>query len=51
MKKSEAYKIAMFAVMGYDAIGKENKLDVLKILIDEEKFALYSEKCEEEEKC
>ena len=48
MKKSEALKLAMFAVLGYDAIGKADKLEVLKVLIDEERIALYSEKEEEE---
>ena len=48
MKKSEALKLAMYAVMGYDAIGKEAKLKVLKVLIDEENIALYCEKGEEE---
>lgn len=48
MKKSEALKLAMFAVMGYDAICKADKLEVLKVLIDEESTALFVEKEEEE---
>lgn len=43
MKKSEAYRNAIFAVMDYKDIPQEDKLAVLKLLIDEEELALYIE--------
>lgn len=47
MKKSEVYRKAIFSVMDYKDISQEDKLVVLKELINDEEIALYCEKQEE----
>lgn len=46
MKQSEAFYLAQIAVVTSPTIAPENKLEVLKILIENENFARY---CEEQE--
>lgn len=48
MKKSEAYNLAQVAVILSPAITPENKLEILRILFEEEKLALFSEKVKEQ---
>ena len=48
MKKSELYHIAMMAVMQSPSISPESKIEVLKVLIDDESLELYREKQKEE---
>ena len=49
MKKSKAYKLAQIAVVSTATISPENKLEILDVLMDSEKFALFCEKQEAEE--
>lgn len=46
MKKSYALLVAQAAVIRDDKIPIDDKLGILKILFDEERFAEYSEKQE-----
>lgn len=43
MKKSVAYNLAQIAVMGCENFAPETKLDILHILMDDEKLAIYIE--------
>lgn len=47
MKKSEAYNLAQIAVVLSPCITPENKLEVLRTLMEAEDFAKFSEKQEE----
>jgi hypothetical protein len=49
MKKSQAFKMAQLAVLANERISAYDKLEVLKVLMDEEHIALICEKDEEEE--
>ena len=46
MKKSEAYVMAQIAVISTATIAPENKREILNVLMNDEKIALY---CEEQE--
>ena len=46
MKKSEAYHLAQVAVVNSPNITPEGKLEILAILIDDERLVVY---CEEHE--
>ena len=46
MKKSEAYHLAQIAVVNSPNISPEGKIDILAILIDDERIAVYCEECE-----
>lgn len=46
MKKSEAYHLAQIAVVNSPNITPEGKLDILTILIDDERLAVYCEEYE-----
>ena len=48
MKKSIAYNLAQIAVMMSPNIAPENRLEILRILMEDESLALYVEKREEE---
>ena len=47
MKKSEAYHLAQVAVLLSSSIAPENKIEILKLLMDDESLALYTEKQKE----
>lgn len=47
MKKSEAYHLAQIAVITTQLINPENKIEVLRELIDKEELALFCEKKEQ----
>ena len=49
MKKSMAYHLAQIAVMASPGIAPENKLEILRILMDDENVALYCESKEAEQ--
>ena len=44
MKKSEIYHLAQIAVVTSPCIAPENKLKVLKVLIDDEELSIFTEK-------
>lgn len=44
MKKSEIYKKAQLAVLGYDKFTDDEKLDILRELQDKEGTALFVER-------
>lgn len=44
MKKSEAYHLAQIAVVNSPNISPENKVEIMKILIDCENLAIFCEK-------
>lgn len=48
MKASTALRLAQFAVMEAQSITNEEKLEVLKVLMDKEDLAQYMERTEEE---
>ena len=50
MKKSIAYNLAQIAVMMSPNISPENRLEILKVLMEDESLALYIEKQEEAKK-
>jgi hypothetical protein len=50
MTKSELLKLAQVAVLNQEGIGEFDKLEVLRVLMDEEYIARISEKIEEEKK-
>ena len=50
MSKSTAYKVAQIAVLKNDVICMEDKLAILRVLMDAEDVALFSEKQNEKEK-
>ena len=49
MKKSEIYHLAQVAVLNTATIAPENKLEIIKELMEGESLALYSESLEEKE--
>ena len=48
MKKSTAYNLAQIAVMMSPNIAPENKLEILRVLMEDESLALYMEEHESE---
>ena len=48
MKKSEAYHLAQIAVVATPAISVESKIEVLRVLFENEDLALFLEKQEAE---
>ena len=44
MTKSKIYKMAQFAVLRDEYLSEHYKLDILRVLIDAEDLALFSEK-------
>ena len=48
MKKSIAYNLAQIAVMGCQNIAPENKLEILRVLMDDENLAMFVEQQEQE---
>jgi hypothetical protein len=46
MKKSVAFNLAQIAVMGCPNIAPENKLEILRYLMEEENLAMFVEKQE-----
>ena len=50
MKESTALRMAQIAVVNSLAIKAEDKLEVLKVLMDKEKVALYCEEVEAKDK-
>lgn len=48
MKKSEAYHLAQIAVVATPAISVESKIEVLRVLLENEDLALFCEKREAE---
>ena len=49
MKKSEAYHLAMIALMATNAISVESKIEVMRVLLDQESFEQLIEEQEEED--
>lgn len=49
MKKSEIYRLAQVAVLTNDSFRVQDKLAILRELIDKEDVALFTEKQEEKE--
>lgn len=49
MKKSEIYKKAQFAVLKDEELTSVEKLEILKVLMHEEKFIRFTEEREESE--
>lgn len=47
MKKSEMYRLAQFAVLNSLSIEAEKKLEILRVLMDDENLAKYSERQKE----
>lgn len=47
MKKSEAYKVAQFALLNYAGVGGVEKLEILRVLMAAEDLAKFTEKQEE----
>lgn len=47
MKKSEIYHLAQVALLNTPTISPENKLEALRVLIDDERVAQYSEEVAE----
>ncbi len=50
MKKSEIYHLAQIAVINSPSISPENKIEVMRVLLDEEHLALFVEEREAKEK-
>jgi hypothetical protein len=48
MKKSELYHLAQIAVIATPTISVESKIEVLRVLLDQENLELFCEKQEEE---
>ena len=48
LKKSEAYYLAQVAVVSSSVISPESKLEMLRLLMEQEDLALYCEKKETE---
>lgn len=46
MKPSTALRMAQYAVMEAKSITREEKLEIIKILLDKEDLALYREEAE-----
>lgn len=49
MKRSEAYHLAQIAVVLSQTISPEGKLEVLRVLLDDEKLAEFTENRDENE--
>lgn len=49
MKKSEAFRAAQMAVLSSDSVFSCDKLEILRVLMDSEDLALFSEKQKEKE--
>jgi hypothetical protein len=47
MKKSEAYNLAQVAVIKSQCISPENKIEILRVLMDAEDLELFCEKQKE----
>ena len=47
MKKSEFYHIAMVAVVQSNNVSPENKIEIMRLLLENENLELYREKQEE----
>lgn len=48
MKKSEAYHLAQIAVIATPTISVESKIEVMRVLLEQEDLELYREKRVEE---
>ena len=48
MKKSEAYHLAQIAVIATPTINPESKIEIMRVLLDQETLELFCEKQEEE---
>ena len=48
MKKSEAYHLAQIAVIATNTISVESKIEVMRVLLDQERVELYCEEQGEE---
>lgn len=48
MKKSTAYSLTQIAVVNSPCISPENKIEILKILIEDEELALFIERQKEQ---
>lgn len=48
MKKSEMYRFAQISVLRNEYLSHEERLDIIKILIDAEVLAKFGERAEEE---
>ena len=48
MKKSDAYHLAMVAVIATNTISVESKIEVMRVLLAQESLELFSEEQEEE---
>lgn len=46
MKPSTALRMAQYAIMEAQSITREEKLEIIKILMDKEELALYMEEVE-----
>lgn len=49
MKKSELYHLAQIAIVQSPQISPENKMEILKLLLENESLELYRESKEERE--
>ena len=49
MKKSEIYYLSQIAVLQSPQIAPENKIEMLKVLWEQEKFEMYCEKQQEKQ--
>ena len=49
MKKSEAYNLAQIAVVTSPLISAENKLEILRVLMEAEDFAKFTENRNQED--
>ena len=47
MKKSKIYQFAMMAVIDCQEMNPETKVEILRVLFEDEKVAVYTEKMEE----
>ena len=47
MKKSEIYHLAQITVINTPCIAPERKLEILRVLMEDENLAIYCEKQEE----
>jgi ABC-type uncharacterized transport system ATPase subunit len=50
MKKSECFKMAQEAVIKNQSISTEDKLEILRVLMEKEDLALFTEKEDENKK-
>ena len=49
MKKSDAYKAAMCAVLKDTSLTSADSLEIIRVLLEDEKLALYIEERDEKE--